>query len=642
MAGDVPNSRPWREPVPPEPAPPTSPGGAGLAETHLPHETPPDLSRNNHPTVASQENPPDVPAPQGSLGPYQLLEETACGGMGVVYKARHARLGRVVALKTIRRELGTTPGAVRRFEREVRAAARLQHPHIVPIYEVSEAAGRPYFTMPFLGGGSLGQRRAQLIGNPQAAVALLEKVARAVHHAHEAGILHRDLKPSNILLDERGEPLVSDFGLAKLQDLTEELTQSGEMLGTPAYMAPEQAAGRNECVGRTADVWALGVLLFELTTGRRPFAGEGREALLRQIQTADPPSPRALCPQLDRGLETVILKCLEKEPARRYATAADLADDLARWSRGESPQARPQRWPGRLARAASRHPGWWAAVAACLAVLAALALARHFGDPEPPQPQHSGGPERPLQTAEARLARGEKVVLVGEAGGPAWSRVATEAEPTRVSVQPGQPLSLGTLGVGVVELLAEPQGAYRFRAQVRHDEDTGLGEAGLVLCYHKQATPLGVEHCCCQLSFSDSGPASRRYQAEGEKLPPRYSAVSLTLRRYRDRGPSSTVPLGVQRFFLPAALTPGGQPPWHDLAVTVRPDRLEAFWDGQSLGQVSWQKLHAEAPKLKWGGPGVTDDNPNFHPAPAPHQGLGLYLQRGAASFRRVIVEPLR
>src|SRR5262249_15480681 len=197
---------------------------------------------------------------------------------------------------------------------------QLCHPNIVPVYEIDQVFGQHYFTMPFVAGGSLREHLARVGANPTAAVALVEKVARAVHHAHEHGILHRDLKPANVLLDERDEPLVSALGLAKLADARVELTQTGQKLGTPAYMAPEQAAGQSGHVTPATDVWALGVLLYELLTGRRPFLGPGRAELFRQIQSDGTPRPRVFQPTLDSALETVVLMCLEKDPGLRYAS----------------------------------------------------------------------------------------------------------------------------------------------------------------------------------------------------------------------------------------------------------------------------------------------------------------------------------
>src|SRR5579864_1809356 len=265
------------------------------------------------------------------FGDYELLEEIARGGMGVVFKARQVSLNRLVALKMILAGSFASSRDVQRFRSEAEAAANLDHPHIVPIYEVGEHEGQQYYAMKFVEGASLsGHPR----GPARAEVAGLLDVARAVHYAHQRGILHRDLKPSNVLVDTAGTRYVTDFGLAKrLSDTGRSLSDTGAVLGTPRYMAPEQAAGRKDLTV-AADVYSLGVILYERLTGQVPFPGDNVLTILRRVREADPPRPSTLAPGLDRDLETVILKCLDKEPSRRYASAEALADDLSDWLSG--------------------------------------------------------------------------------------------------------------------------------------------------------------------------------------------------------------------------------------------------------------------------------------------------------------------
>jgi hypothetical protein len=349
------------------------------------------------------------------LGRHEILEEIDRGGMGVVYRARDLVLDRVVALKVIRSGSFASADEVRRFYREARAAAQLRHPHIVPIYGMGLYEQQHCFTMALFPRGSLMRHLADYRTDARGAVALLVKIARAVQEAHERGIIHRDLKPGNILLDERGEPAVSDFGLAKRVDVSATLTQPSHAVGTPAYMSPEQV--RCEEATALSDVWSLGVILYELLTGSRPFAGNAADDVKQQIVHSDVVSPRRLRPDLPRDLETIVLTCLEKEPARRYSSAAALADDLERWQRGEAIQARPPSWPRRTWRAVRRHS--WVTAAMVFAgyaavVAAALLFLRRTPDPD-----------QPLKEIQRQLKQGQAVTLIGETGPPRWSRWQT-------------------------------------------------------------------------------------------------------------------------------------------------------------------------------------------------------------------------
>lgn len=287
------------------------------------------------------------------FGDYEILNELGRGGMGVVYRARQLRLGREVAVKVLLG--GSVPAREERLRQEAEVLARLDHPGIVPVYEVGSSEGQAFFVMKLIEGTSLASQRDTFRADLPRAIRLLAAVARAVQYAHEHGIVHRDLKPSNILLDAANAPFVTDFGLALRLDGDDRLTASGAVVGTPAYMAPEQAE-TVKAVGPSADVWALGVILYELLAGHVPFAGATPLEMLHQVMQAEPPPFGREVRGWARVLEGVCLRCLQRDPARRYASAGQLADDLERWLRNELPQGSVRRsrrlrlsWPGKRA-----------------------------------------------------------------------------------------------------------------------------------------------------------------------------------------------------------------------------------------------------------------------------------------------------
>jgi WD40 repeat protein/serine/threonine protein kinase len=311
-----------------------------------------------------------------SIPGYEILSELGRGAMGVVYRSQQKSLDRIVALKMVLAGEHAGPQELARFRSEAAALARLQHPHIVQIHEVGAHDGRPYFSMEFVDGGSLAQR---LDGAPlpaREAAGLVQTLAGAVQAAHGRGVVHRDLKPANVLLTADGTPKITDFGLAKRLDLPAGATQTGAIVGTPSYMAPEQAAGRTKEIGPAADVYALGAVLYELLTGRPPFRAPTALDTLVLVQTEEPVPPSRLQPGVPRDLETVCLTCLQKEPARRYDSAEVLGEDLQRFLAGEPIHARPVRAWERGAKWVRRHPA--PAALALVSGLAALALVGVF------------------------------------------------------------------------------------------------------------------------------------------------------------------------------------------------------------------------------------------------------------------------
>jgi len=309
------------------------------------------------------------------LGNYEVLDEIGRGGMGVIYRARESSSGRVVALKRVSVERLDSLQALARFRREAETAAAFDHPNIVPVYYVGESDdGIPFFTMKLASRGNLGTSRAALRNQPHQCVVMIAKVARAVEYAHDQGVFHRDLKPANILLDESWEPLVSDFGLAKWQNDPSQLTRTLTTLGTPSYLAPEQAAGPSAQLTAAADVYSLGAILFELLTGRPPFLGENPFAVIHQAAERPAPKLRRFTREFDRDLERICARCLERDPSVRYQSAKDLGVDLDSWLDDRPITARPAKIPYRVARWARRNRMLACSISACLALGATSVL----------------------------------------------------------------------------------------------------------------------------------------------------------------------------------------------------------------------------------------------------------------------------
>ena len=324
----------------------------------------PLLTAQKSPTRPLAHSPtPSVPAPPtnwlkkkpATIGQYQILDEINRGGMGIVYKAIDPQLKRHVAIKVLLAGEGASDSDVLRFKREAQATARLQHPNIVPIYAVGEHEGKPYFVMDFIEGRTAKELNDRGEMTPRLALKIIEGAADALHHAHLNGVFHRDVKPANIIVDDDERPQLMDFGLARRADEDLEITQSGTTMGTPSYMSPEQAEGHLDEVDARSDVYSVGACLYELLAGRPPFEGETTLGVLRQIIDDPPVPPRKLNPSINRDVETICLKCLEKKQSARYASARDLADDIRRFNAGEAIAAKPLGSMGRFWRGLRRH-----------------------------------------------------------------------------------------------------------------------------------------------------------------------------------------------------------------------------------------------------------------------------------------------
>jgi serine/threonine protein kinase/Tfp pilus assembly protein PilF len=330
------------------------------------------------------------------FGDYELFEEIGRGGQGVVYRARQKSLNRIVALKVIGLGQWATQAHLKRFRREAESAANLDHPCIVPIYEVSEREGSCYFSMRFIDGGQLDEvarRRPLSIRN---AAELIAKLARTVHYAHEHGILHRDIKPGNILLDAKGEPHLTDFGLARLLETKSTVTHTMDVLGTPSYMAPEQASGHNEHLTSATDVYGLGAVFYQLLTDHPPFAGGTTYETVRLVLETEPRQPRLWNPKIDRELSTICLKCLEKDPKRRYSSALALASDLEHWLKHEPIRAKRTGFFTRGTKWVRRNPSIAVMAAMLIALAVPLGVMIWKGQTERPPVASSPLPEKTI------------------------------------------------------------------------------------------------------------------------------------------------------------------------------------------------------------------------------------------------------
>jgi hypothetical protein len=543
------------------------------------------------------------------VGRFEILGRLGKGGMGVVYKARDPRLDRLVAVKLIGDGL-LSDDAIPRFHIEARALARLQHPNIVAVHEIGTDAGRLYFVLDYLAGGSLNTAR-QRFREPRTAARLVRKLALGVQAAHDAGVIHRDLKPGNVLLDERDEPRVSDFGLAKLLDADLNLTRTNFMMGTPAYMAPEQTEGRAEF---RSDVWSLGVILYELISGLRPFAALDNKQLLYQILHEDPPPLGKLRPGVPHGLEAIVGKCLQRNPSDRYPSAAVLAEDLARWLRGENTDAQPPGLGERLVSAVRRH----SAVAAIgLGVLALLLL----------------GPLGPTLTPGPRAAAAPAVPkLLADEGGlkvpPRWRLDGGEV----VTVKGG--VRVVNAGTGLLELLDHsPWPRYAVTAEVQDDSPNST-LVGLFVEYNRHETAVSPEHWYVQHVFSES---INGHNARGRPM----ALVLFEQAGYLDARPGLEPGLGVQ---VPVAdrNVPAARGAWRKLRVEVTPELIRALLDDRPLDRPLIKAKMREDVKRGPQGPGV---EPAARPASLPEYrppgGLGIVCKSGAILVKRVEIAPL-
>jgi eukaryotic-like serine/threonine-protein kinase len=579
------------------------------------------------------------------VGPYQVLAKIGEGGMGIVYKARQSSVNRLVALKTVLAGAHARTQARTRFRIEGEAIARLRHPHVVQIFDFGDHEGLLYYSMELLESGSLESRLKENTLPARAAAELVRTLAGAVEYAHQARVLHRDLKPANILFAADGTPKVADFGLAKLLDAEEGHTQSDVVLGTASYMAPEQADGRVADIGVPTDVYGLGAILYRALAGRPPFKADSAAETRRQVIHTPLVPPSQVRRGLDRVLEAICLRCLEKAPARRYASAAALADDLGRWLRGEPTAARPPRWPARLGRWARRYA---VALALGAAVLAVVAVA------------YWRNPQRAVEQAQRALANGQPVTLVGPMGRPRWSRWRVGGAESSLGGADEGPLviSSGT-SRSLLELLPDPGcDRYRIDVQVQHLSGDFSTRCGLFFGYQTLVSPQGEVPGYLTLTFNGIHSAADfvdRVKAS-ETIPAKIRARlrapdtnCATLNARCEAVGPLPAPQGWNLFVASGAdFKPSGAThpqPWHTLTVTLTPALLRAEMDGCLVGeraapQYSLQ-MAMQLDGLRRNPTGTVYVQPGLPPEIPKRGALGLFVSHGFAAFREVVVTPL-
>jgi len=582
---------------------------------------------------------------------YRIVGELGEGGGGIVYKAEQIKADRrIIAIKVLR---DASRSDRERILREARALGRIAHPNIVTIFDVGETREGPYFTMEYMAAGTLGERIKKERPKSDESARLVEAVARGVAAAHAAGILHRDLKPSNVLLTADGTPKVSDFGLAKFEDgladmsTLERVTPTGALLGTPAYMAPEQAALRNSEVNEQTDVYGVGAILYSCLTGRPPFRGDSHVAIAHSVITDDLVAPRSLNRAVHPDLDAVCLKCLEKDKRARYLTTTELADELARWLRGEPTAARPLKWSQRVGRKLrrNRRPMILTAILAVIVACAAIAIRAAI----------NRTPEDQATRARKELAKAlqgtDRVELIGETGLPLFECYRWEGAAVPFSDSPYRDgaCSFQTLTDSRLELVPAElmPSAFVLDYEARHDANNSDRNSQVGTYFNRYVWESNDEFSastCVEVVFNDypiPGLVKGKLQP-----PPRLSAMLVVSRVIKESGGERDHPapstLERHEFQPPRAGEPRS---WRRFRIIALPESLSVSLvaNGMSVefgkGPILRNRFESTAHTLRTLIPNIA--NADSSPKWGPRGSLGLCVNKGQASFRNVSVTPI-
>ncbi|QJW96980.1 serine/threonine-protein kinase [Frigoriglobus tundricola] len=622
------------------PTPPTDrpvPSDSLLSTAAVGPDAPPDAPTASFGVAARTDEPKPEPRPlpQAPAG-YEILEPLGHGGMGDVYLAREQASERLVALKFLLNP--SSPDAYDRFLVELRVLTKLDHPNIVRVLSHDFLRAQPYFTMEYLPGGSLSRSRDGAKALPIAeTVRLIRTAAAAIAAAHAAGTIHRDLKPSNILLDAAGAPKVADFGLAKRLDENDGLTATTGMLGTPAFMPPEQVSRRNGPIGTWSDVYGLGATLYALLTDRPPFCGPTHVEVINQVLADPPPRPRAVRPEIPLGLEAIVLKCLAKETTDRYQTVAELLADLDRYEAGQRPVAPLMTPTRRLKEWATWNRHRLAVTATAMILLAgAFALGAAYWPPkEAPKVD-------PLVALEKELDAGGEVNLLGADGRPRRPRwVIDEAQVTASETRDGT-IALQTHGLAFLELLSDPRrDRYRVTAHLRHlHANPHGGCVGMYVGGTSVAAPDGGEIYPAVLAqFWES------YSLEEFRNPLAKAAHGvrlITATAHAPVGHMASLESASICWTMKFVPRDNAMPPWRVVTFDVTPEGVALFWSAegdppQLVGRISPKEIADERrrdPVLLAGG---ASPGPEW----APRRPLGIWLDDSAVSIKNVTIRSL-